>query len=63
MATKTKTKKPPHEAFVVTGEGEGAFWTKIGAAWPHEDGKGYNVDLIAYPANGKLVIRERKDAA
>ncbi len=41
MAGKSsKSKKPTHEAFVVTGEGESAFWTKLGAVWPHDDGKG-----------------------
>jgi hypothetical protein len=57
----SKPRKPTHEAFVVTGEGENAFWTKIGAAWPHEDGKGWNIDLIAFPLNGRLVVRERKE--
>lgn len=61
MPAKTKSKKPTHEAFVVTGEGENAFWTKIGAAWRHDDGKGFNVDLIAFPVGGRLVIRERKE--
>ncbi|SEH40187.1 hypothetical protein [Tardiphaga sp. OK245] len=56
-----KPKKPTHEAFVVTGEGESAFWTKIGAVWPHQDGKGYNIDLTAMPISGPLVIRERKE--
>ncbi len=51
-----------HEAFV-TGEGESAVWTKLGAGWPHDDGKGFNVELIALPVTGRLVIRERKDAA
>lgn len=34
MATRssTKAKKLTNEAFVVTGEGENAFWTKLGAA-------------------------------
>jgi hypothetical protein len=44
--TKPRAKRPTHEAFVITGEGESAFWTKIGAAWPHDDGKGFNVELI-----------------
>jgi hypothetical protein len=62
MAAKPRAKRPTHEAFVITGEGENAFWTKIGAAWPHDDGKGFNVELIALPVNGRLVIRERKEA-
>jgi hypothetical protein len=62
MAGKSsKPKRPTHEAFVVTGEGESAFWTKLGAVWPHDDGKGFNVELIALPMTGKLVIRERKE--
>jgi hypothetical protein len=51
----SKSKKPTHEAFVVTGEGESAFWTKIGGVWPHDDGKGFNVELIALPTSGRLV--------
>jgi hypothetical protein len=63
MAGKSsKSKKPTHEAFVVTGEGDNAFWTKLGAVWPHDD-KGYNLELIALPLTGKLVIRERKEAS
>jgi hypothetical protein len=57
----SKANKPTHEAFVVSGEGEIAFWTKIGGVWPHDDGKGFNVELIALPVSGRLVIRERKD--
>ncbi|PDT64280.1 hypothetical protein CO683_39185 [Bradyrhizobium ottawaense] len=56
----TKSKKPTHEAFVAIGEGESAFWAKLGAAWPHDDGKGFNVELIALPVSGRIVIRERK---
>ena len=61
MAAKSKANRPSHEAFVVTGEGESAFWTKIGGVWPHDDGKGFNVELIALPVSGRIVIRERKE--
>ena len=42
--------KPSHKVFVVEereGEGkdEDAFWTRVGSAWPHKDGKGYNMQL------------------
>ncbi len=57
------SKKPTHEAFVVTGEGENTFWTKVGAVWAHDDKKGYNIDLIALPLTGRLVIRERKETS
>src|SRR5277367_2662834 len=40
--TETTSKRPTHRVYAVT-KAEGAdkgFWTTIGAAWPHEDGKG-----------------------
>jgi len=52
----------PHGVFVVEGEGDKAFWTRVGAAWPHDDGKGFNIQLSCLPVNGRLVIRERKVA-
>jgi hypothetical protein len=57
--------KPSHKAFVVEDRGEGddadAFWTRVGSAWPHKDGKGLNIVLAALPANGRLVLREYTD--
>ena len=38
--------------------GDKSFWTRIGAAWPHKDGKGLNLVLSALPINGRLVLRE-----
>ena len=35
------------------------IWTKIGAAWPHKDGKGFNLELELLPiGTGKLTVRE-----
>ncbi len=31
-------------------------WTKIGAAFPHSDGRGYNLELKAFPRDGRLVM-------
>lgn len=61
MTTKTN-RKPTHAVFHVRGEGEKAFWTKIGAAWLHEDKEGLNVSLDYVPLNdaGRLVIRVNK---
>ena len=50
----------PYAVYVVEGEGDAAFWTKIGAAWPHEDGEGFNIQLTAMPLNGRLVVRKPK---
>jgi hypothetical protein len=30
-------------------------WTKIGAAFPHKDGIGFNIELKAFPIDGRLV--------
>ena len=39
--------------------GDKSFWTEIGAAWAHQDGKGFNVKLDYLPLNGaEIVIRE-----
>jgi hypothetical protein len=65
MASKKETAAPKtlpsHGVFVVEGEGDRAYWTKIGAAWPHQDGDGFNVTLSAVPLSGRIVIRARKD--
>lgn len=43
--------QPSHKAFVVEDKEEGSdekpFWTRIGSAWPHKDGKGLNVQLAS----------------
>ena len=39
------------------GEKRGV-WTKVGAAWPNKDGKGFNVALDVIPLDGRLILRE-----
>jgi hypothetical protein len=53
----TTTKQPTHRAFAIRKNGEKSFWSQIGAAWPHQDGKGLSVQLFAMPVDGKLVLR------
>lgn len=53
----TEKQRPAFDAYVVDGDGKAAFWSKIGAAWPHEDGKGYNIQLTAIPVNGRIALR------
>ena len=39
-------------------EGEKGFWTRVGAAWEHEDGKGLTLQLDLVPvAGGRIVLR------
>ncbi|SFN45815.1 hypothetical protein [Dokdonella immobilis] len=43
-----------------------AEWLKVGTAFPHADGKGFNLVLHAVPVDGKLVLRTyepREDGA
>jgi len=53
---------PSHGVFVVEGEGDRAYWIKIGCAWMHNDGEGLNVILSAVPVGGRIVIRAKKEA-
>ena len=55
-----ENKAPTHGVFVVEGEGDTAFWTRIGAAWAHQDGQGFNLALAAVPLSGRLVVRASK---
>lgn len=51
---------------IIEREKQDDYWLNIGVAFPHEDGKGFNVMLQALPihGNGKIVLREHeaKDA-
>ena len=51
------SRKPTHRIYLVTGEGESAFWTAIGAAWPHKDGQGFSINCDAMPITGRIVMR------
>jgi hypothetical protein len=42
---------------IVTRPKQDDYWLNIGAAFPHEDGKGYNIILQAHPIGEKLVVR------
>ncbi len=63
MAKKTnQTMKPTFSVYTVEErEGQDSFWLKIGAAFVHKDGKGYNLVLQALPTDGRLVLREYKE--
>jgi len=56
--------RPSHRAYVIEDrDGEhteqSGFWTRIGSAWPHKDGKGLNVQLVpGIAVSGRIVLRE-----
>lgn len=59
------SKAPSHAVYHVRDrEGGKAFWTRIGAAWPHADGKGFNAQIDVVPLDGRIVLRvasEKRD--
>jgi hypothetical protein len=42
--------------FEINGE-ERAEWRKVGVAFPHRDGKGFNVEIDLLPMDGRLAVR------
>ena len=55
-------KAPSHIAYQVRDrEGRKGFWTRIGSAWTHGDGRGYNLQLEAYPRDGRITLRVASD--
>ena len=54
-----KDSQPTFRVFsVIAREGKDDYWLNIGLAFPHQDGKGFNVMLQAFPITPKLVLRE-----
>jgi hypothetical protein len=37
------------------------FWTRIGSAWSHKDGKGFTVQLDAVPLDGRVTLRRPEE--
>ena len=54
-----ESNKPNARAYTVRKSSSGGkdFWTRIGSAWLHNDGKGFNLQLDALPVDGRLVVR------
>lgn len=59
MTTNTiKSKSPDFQAFSVKKVGAtDSIWTKIGAAWYHENNTGLNIELDCIPLDGRIVLR------
>lgn len=57
--------KPTHHAYHVreykAGGEKKSSWTKVGSAWAHEDGQGFNLRLHAHPVDGEVVLRTVKE--
>lgn len=54
----TSSKTPSHIVYQVRDrEGGKGFWTRIGSAWAHSDGKGFNVQMECVPLDGRITLR------
>lgn len=52
------SKTPSHTAYHVKGNANGeGFWTRIGSAWPHADGQGFNIQIETVPLDGRITLR------
>ena len=53
----TSSKSPTHIAYHVRdNKGKGHF-NRIGVAWPHKDGKGFNIEVACVPLDGRISLR------
>ena len=60
--SETTTKSPSHVAYQVRDrEGQKGFWTRIGAAFAHADGKGFTIQVDAVPLDGRISLRVPSD--
>ena len=48
--------KPTHRASVNLGTKDKPRYREIGAAWPHQDGKGFNLSLDLIPTERSTII-------
>lgn len=54
----TVSKSPSHVAYHVRDrEGGKGFWTRIGSAWQHADGNGFNIQIESVPLDGRITLR------
>jgi hypothetical protein len=52
------SKSPSHIVYHVRNrEGGEGFWTRIGAAWAHADGNGFNIQIETVPLDGRITLR------
>lgn len=60
--TTAPSKTPSHSVYHVRDRnGQKGFWTRIGAAWAHADGQGFNVQIDCVPLDGRITIRVATD--
>ncbi len=61
-ANDSVSRKPDFIAYNVkeTKQGKPVF-NRVGAAWQHKDGQGYDIQLESIPVNGRVTLRELRE--
>lgn len=58
------SKAPTHIAYHVRERaGKESFWTRIGSAWAHADGQGFNIQIETVPLDGRISLRVPSEKA
>jgi len=58
MSERDAPKRPSHLAYQVNeGQDGKSYFNKVGAAFAHKDGQGFNVVLDSLPVDGRLTLR------
>ena len=56
------SKTPSHIVYHVRNrEGGEGIWTRIGSAWQHADGNGFNIQIETVPLDGRITLRVASD--
>ena len=51
------SKTPSHIAYhVKEGKSGKDYWTRIGAAWAHKNGNGFNIQIEIVPLDGRITL-------
>lgn len=57
-------KSPTHVAYHVRERANNdSFWTRIGSAWAHSDGQGFNIQIETVPLDGRITLRTVSEPA
>jgi hypothetical protein len=64
MTDSNNSKRPPYAAYVVrnyekAGKEE-SDWMRVGVAWEHKSGNGFDIWLEALPVSGRIVLRRNE---
>ena len=54
---------PTHIAYHVREGTQKGYWTRIGAAWAHADGNGFNIQIETVPLDGRITLRVASEKA